>query len=133
MNHNQKPTKEDYYALINHMGRQRYYHVTASKPITSDDAYDIRIEYVDYNPNREWGGVWIKESAKKIIKTFDDTTEEYKYFNSLKCRFKQLVDDEILACKKRSGTRFLTFIGTSNILKCYKKAVKEVPKPKQLH
>lgn len=113
--------KQDYYALINYRGKEKYYLVS------SHEGNNIRVEYIDYNPYREWWGVWIKNGLEKIIKTFDNTTEEYKYFKGVYNRFLEIRSEE---AKKRNCSE--GSFGTSYILKFYRQAIKEIPNPLNL-
>lgn len=118
--------KQDYYALINYRGSTKYYYVSASQE-NDPDGYDLRIEYVDYNPEREWSGAWIKNGLERIVKKFDSTTEEYKYFKCVYNRFLEIISEE---AKKRNCSE--GSFGTSYILKFYRQAIKEIPNPLNL-
>lgn len=113
--------KQDYYALINYRGTQKNYYVSAH------EGKDVRVEYLDYNPEREWNGVWITDGIKKIVKKFDDTTEEYKYFRGVYRRFMEIREEESVKRNCSTGS-----FGTSYILKFYKMAIKETPNPLNL-
>lgn len=119
--------KENYYALINHRGKVKYYHVVASNQENKDD-YEIRIEYIDYNPNREWSGVWIKNGKEKIIEKFDKNTKVYKYFKTLHKNWNKFIEQEITLMQKIYKTDDKSgLLGTDHYRKCFKKAVKETP------
>lgn len=109
---------ENYYAIVKYRGKERYFEVSASETI--DDRIDLRVEYIDYNPNREWPGVWIKNGVSKLIKRFDKGSAEYEYFNLLKSNFNKIVEEE----ERRQSS---SFIGTHNVLRCYKKALQSTP------
>lgn len=123
---------EDYYALVNYRGRVKYYHITAS--LEDDvDGYDIWIEYIDYNPERMWSGVWIKNSVEKIIEKFDSNTDAFKYFKSLDKKFNELcLEERIRQCNIWNINNIepqYYDLGTSYILSCWKRAVKLTSNP----
>lgn len=76
----------DYYATVNYRGRQKIYYVSA------EEKNDIRIEYVDYKPERYSEGVWIKNGKDKIVEKFGGKTKEYKYYTALKEEFKKQIE-----------------------------------------
>lgn len=121
--------KENYYALVNYRGREKYYYVSASMGEGEDkDGYDTRIEYIDYNPERESEGVWIKNGKEKIIEKFDKTTPQYKYFEKLNKKWSMFMDEE----RERQNRIYKTkiyFLGTDYVKQCYRKALKETPNP----
>jgi hypothetical protein len=124
--------KEDYYALINHRGKISYYHIVASL-IDDKDGYDTRLEYINYNPNRQWRGVWIKKGKEKIVKKFTHDSDVFKYFKSLDKKFDELIlNEQIAYCKiwdiKDKDPKYVG-LGTSYILKCWNKALKLTPNP----
>lgn len=116
-----KIIEQDYYVLVNYRGKEKYYHV----PFSAQDGY-VRLQYLDYNPNREWDGVWAKPI---IIKKFDNNTEEYRYFNSLKNKWQELLEQEAEKDKKWYKLDYIPVIGTLNVLKCWKEALKMTPNP----
>ena len=122
--------KEDYYARINYRGGTKIYHVVASCT-NSKGGTDIRVEYVDYNPNREWSGVWITNGFEKIIKKYGKKTDVYQHFNSILQRFKELYEEEATKIYNKSSDKTLADvfyynqIGTSKLQQFYKQAVKE--------
>lgn len=111
-------SKQDYYALINYRGKEKYYLVSAH------EGNDIRVEYIDYNPDREWWGVWIKNGLEKIVKKFDESTSEYLYFKGVYNRFLEIRKEEAEKRNCSEGS-----FGTSYILRFYKQAIKEIPNP----
>lgn len=115
--------KEDYYALINYRGRERHYYVSKSYN------NDIRVEYINYNPNSEWYGVWIKNGKDRIVKVFDKSTKEYKYFKNLNRNFKKLIHQWEKKNRDIYNLNYFPFIGTLNVLACYKKALKITKNP----
>lgn len=120
-------TREDYYALVDYRGRTKYYRVK------SHFEYDIRIEYIDYNPDREWAGVWV--SKERIVESFKKGSIEYKYFNSLEKKFDSLQDALRERAKARSesaGGIYLD-ISLSDIKKAYKEAYKSIKKPEHIN
>ena len=121
--------KENYYALVNYRGKEKYYHIVASNE-EDKDGYDTRIEYLDYNLNREWDGVWIKNGKEKIIEKFDKNTKVYKYFKNLYKNWDKFIEQEIRLMQKiyKTDDRF-GLIGTDHYKKCFKKAIKETPNP----
>lgn len=115
--------KENYYALINYRGKVKYYYVSASHP-----EYGIRVEYIDYNPNREWGGVWISNGQDRIIKKFDSNSDEFKYFTELHDNWDKLCHEHAEREQKHYNTENISYaIGTLNFLKYFKEALKETP------
>ncbi len=119
--------KEDYYALVNYRGREKHYYISNS--MEDGDGYDTRLEYIDYKPNREHSGVWIKNGKERIKTVFDSTTEEYRYFKSLDNKFFELVEEWSDKLKKWYSLDHTPFIGRLNVLTCFKKALKETPNP----
>ena len=106
--------KENYYALVSYRGKQKYYYVSASQE-NPMGGIDIRVEYIDYNPNREWTGVWIKNGQDKIVQKFDSKSKEYKYFKQLhrnwdKFCLKHAKENQ----KYYKLDKINTFIGTAN-------------------
>jgi len=121
--------KEDYYALVRYRGREKYYYIPNSMEEGEDkDGYDTRLEYIDYNPKREWSGVWIKNGKDKIIEKFDKTTPHYRYFTKLNKNWDTFMKSEC----ERQGKIYKTevfFLGTCYVNQAYKKALKETPNP----
>ena len=111
--------KERYIALMNYRNNLKYYYVSYS-----EDNH-IRIEYLNYNPNSEWNGIWVKNGKSKILKTFDSSTEIYKYFLTVYRKFILNVRN----MEKDNAEKRRQAIGLRYMLICYKKAVKEVPNP----
>ena len=121
--------KENYFALISYRGRQKYYYVSASEE-NKKGGTDIRIDYIDYNPNREWPGVWIIGGQDKVIQKFDSKTKEYKYFRELNKNWDKLCLEHAQRIQKCYGLEKLDmFIGTANFFKYWKQAVRETPNP----
>lgn len=119
--------KENYYALVNYRGKNKYYFIYASEN-NPKGGIDIRIEYIDYNPNREWTGVWIKDGQDKIIQKFNSKSKEYKYFIELNKKWNKLNTEHSENNKKHYNLEKVdTFIGTSNFFKNWKQALKETP------
>ena len=119
-----KTTEQDYYASIKYRGSIKYYYVS-----NLDSKGHLRVEYIDYTPNREWDGVWIKDGLSKIVDKFDSTTEVYKYFTELKSNWNKLINEDAEKTKKYYKLNHTPFIGTLNVLKCYKKALKITENP----
>jgi hypothetical protein len=124
--------KEDYYALVNYRGKLKYYHIVASSD-DDIDGYDTRLRYINYNPKREWNGVWIKNGKEKIVKKFDSNSDIYKYFKSLDKKFDELIlEEQIKQCNiyniSNVEPKYYS-LGTSYIFSCWKKAVKLTPNP----
>jgi hypothetical protein len=125
--------KEDYYGLVNYRGRVKYYHITAS-----EDGR-VRIEYIDYNPNREWKGVWVNNFNERLIEKFEKGSLEYEYFNSLTSKWHSLLTDLMLKAKERAVDKKLpeifywNDIGTSATKQAYKKAYKSIEKPEHIN
>lgn len=126
--------KEDYYGLVNYRGRVKYYHITGSQ-----DNNSARIKYIDYNPNREWPGVWVRNFNERLIEKFEKGSVEYEYFNSLTLEFHSLVTDLMLKAKERAADKTLPEIfywydiGTDYIQQAYKKAYKSIEKPEHIN
>lgn len=121
--------KENYYAIVNYRGKQKYYYVSASEENPKGET-DIRVEYIDYNPNREWPGVWILRGQDKIIQKFDDKSNEYKYFKKLDKKWDRLCLEHAKSSQKYyKEDKIDMCIGTSNIFKYWKQAVRETSNP----
>lgn len=69
--------KTNYYVKVNYRGKEKDYRVVA------EENNDIRIEYLDYNPEREFDGVWINNGKECILKRYSEESEEHKYYESL--------------------------------------------------
>ena len=109
----------DYYATVNYRGKDKNYYVSF------EEDNDIRIEYLDYNPEREWDGVWIKNGKDKIKTVFDKTTVEYKYYKDLEDEW----DNEIEKIKKQHKRIWgKASLGTDHYKLAWRKAVNEVNK-----
>lgn len=119
--------KEDYYALINYRGIEKYYHVSASMS-KDEDGYDTRIEYIDYNPERESEGVWIKNGGEKIIEKFEKGSPQYKYFKKLYKNWNIFMKEE-LERLSRVYKEEVYYLGTDYVRQCYRKALKETFNP----
>lgn len=121
---------ENYYALVNYRGKEKYYYVSASMGKGEDkDNYDTRIEYIDYNPERESDGVWIKNGKEKIIEKFDKTTPHYRYFKKLEKNWSVFMEEELQRQRRIYKTEDMWCLGTDYIKQAYKKALKETPNP----
>lgn len=120
--------EEDYYALVIYRGRKKYYHITGSLE-DDEDGYDMWISHIDYKPEREYDGTWIKNSKDKVIEKFYEGSEEYKYFKELQINFNLKIEEHSKKHKKQYNLEYEPFIGTLNVLSCYKKALKETPNP----
>jgi hypothetical protein len=125
--------KQDYYALVNYRGKTKYYHVGAHET-HENGKIDIRIEYLDYNENRESSAVWIFNGIERIVEKFDSTTDVYKYFNSVGEFIKKRFEEEYQKRYDKSEDKslpdiFYTRIGTSHVKAIYKEAFKKIPNP----
>lgn len=69
--------KTNYYAKVSYRGKEKDYRIVA------EEDNDIRIEYLDYNPEREFDGIWINNGKERILKRYSEESEEYKYYESL--------------------------------------------------
>ncbi len=67
----------NYYAKVSYRGKEKDYRVVAELD------NDIRIEYLDYNPEREFDGVWINNGKERILEIYLEDSEEHKYYESL--------------------------------------------------
>ena len=122
---------KDYYALINYRGRIKYYYVS------SEDEKDLRIEHIDYNPDRH-KFTWVNNGKDRIVKKFEIDSKEYEYFTSLKNEANRLI--EILAINEFNKSEDKTLadifyyasIGTDYIKKAYKEAYKNISKPENI-
>jgi len=113
-------TKTNYYATVKYRGKEKIYYVSA------EENSDIRIEYVDYNPNREWDGVWIFGGKEKIINKFDSKTKEYKYYKALNKEWEKQIETIRDQHQKMFNVPYAS-LGTDHYKQAYKTALKIVP------
>lgn len=105
----------NYYARVSYRGKEKDYIVVA------EEDNDIRIEYLDYNPEREWDGVWIRKGKNRIITVYSEDSEEAKYYKTLNDEW----DKNIKELEKQSERIYGTVsLGTDHYKQAYKKAVK---------
>lgn len=115
-------TKTDYYATVKYRGKEKIYYISA------EEKNDIRIEYVDYNPNREYEEVWIFNGKERVISKFDSQTKEYKYYKDLNSEWEKQI--EII--RERHQVYFnvpYSSLGTDHYKQAYKVALKLTPTP----
>lgn len=114
--------KTDYYATVNYRGKQKIYYVSA------EEGNDIRIEYVDYNLNREYHKVWVLGGKEKIIKKFTSKSKEYKYYKSLNEEWEKQIEI-IREQHQRIYNIPYASLGTDYYKQAYKTALKNTPPP----
>jgi len=120
MKQNTKEMKQtDYYATVNYRGKEKIYHITAEQD------NDIRVEYVDYNPNREYNGVWIFNGKERIKNKFESESKEYKYYKALNKEWENqigIMEEQ----HKRVYNVSNASLGTDHYKKAYKLALKNI-------
>jgi hypothetical protein len=112
--------KTDYYAIVNYRGRERIYYISA------EENKNIRVEYVDYKPERYSEGVWIINGKERIVQKFDKKSKEHKYYTTLKEEFKKQVEI-IRKEQQRIWNVDYIFLGTDYYKKAFNKALKLIP------
>lgn len=108
-------TKRNYYAKVSYRGKEKDYRVVA------EEGNDIRIEYLDYNPDREWDGVWIKNGRDRIVKIYNKQDQEFKYYKTLEQEWDKNIEEIKEQSKRIYGE---VSIGTDHYRQAYRKAVK---------
>ena len=114
-------TETKYYTKVNYRGKEKDYFIRA------EEGNDIRIEYLDYNPERECSGIWIKNGKDKILKTYTTESNEHKYYTDL---FNKYYNQISIIRKEHQRIYKVDYasLGTDHYKKAWRLAVNEVNK-----